>query len=142
MLPSFSEGPRIFCSFWILKFEALFTSSRPEAFLGKGVLKISIKFKREHPCWSAISIKLQSKEGLSERCSFLFLLLVFLIPDNGGEKKITCFGGGACLQSNNIRTLILGVRGCRLKAYVHLHVQGRGESKITKSKRTYFMDDT
>ena len=35
-------------------------SSRPEVFLGKGVLKICSKFKEEHPCRSAISIKLQT----------------------------------------------------------------------------------
>ena len=33
-------------------------SSRPEVFLGKGVLKICSKFIGEHPCRSAISIKL------------------------------------------------------------------------------------
>ena len=33
-------------------------SSRPEVFLGKGDLKISSKFTEEHPCRSAISIKL------------------------------------------------------------------------------------
>ena len=32
----------------------------PEVFLGKGVLKICTKFTGEHPCRSAISIKLQS----------------------------------------------------------------------------------
>ena len=31
-------------------------SSRPEVFLGKGVLKICIKFGGEHPCRSVISI--------------------------------------------------------------------------------------
>ena len=35
-------------------------SSRAEVFLRKGVLKICCKFRGEHPCWSAISIKLQS----------------------------------------------------------------------------------
>ena len=35
-------------------------SSRPEVFLGKGVLKICSKFTGEHPCRSLISIKLQS----------------------------------------------------------------------------------
>ena len=35
-------------------------SSRAEVFLRKGVLKICSKFTGEHPCWSAISIKLQS----------------------------------------------------------------------------------
>ena len=34
--------------------------SRPEVLLGKGVLKTCSKFTREHPCQSAISIKLQS----------------------------------------------------------------------------------
>ena len=33
-------------------------SSHPEVFLGKGVLKIYSKFTGEHPCRSAISIKL------------------------------------------------------------------------------------
>ena len=33
-------------------------SSRPEVFLGKVVLKICSKFTGEHPCRSAISIKL------------------------------------------------------------------------------------
>ena len=35
-------------------------SSHPEMFLGKGVLEIYSKFTGEHPCQSAISIKLQS----------------------------------------------------------------------------------
>ena len=37
-----------------------FRGSHPEVFLGEGVLKICGKFTGEHPCWSAISIKLQS----------------------------------------------------------------------------------
>ena len=36
-----------------------FTSSLPEVFLGKGVLNICSKFTGEHPCQSAISLKLQ-----------------------------------------------------------------------------------
>ena len=39
-------------------------SSHPEVFLEKGVLKICSKFTGEHPCRSAISIKLQSKATL------------------------------------------------------------------------------
>ena len=35
-------------------------SSHLEVFLGRGVLKICSKFTGEHPCQSAISIKLQS----------------------------------------------------------------------------------
>ena len=38
----------------------LLRSSRPDVFLGKGVLKICSKFTGEHPCRSEISIKLQS----------------------------------------------------------------------------------
>ena len=41
-------------------YRASYRSSHPEVFLEKGVLKICSKFTREHPCWSAISIKLQS----------------------------------------------------------------------------------
>ena len=37
-------------------------SSYPEVFLEKGVLKICRKFTREHPCRSAISIKLVAKQ--------------------------------------------------------------------------------
>ena len=39
---------------------SIFRSSHPEVFLGKGVLKICSKFTGEHPCGSAISIKLLS----------------------------------------------------------------------------------
>ena len=35
-------------------------NSRPEVVLGKGVLKICSKFTGEHPCRTAISIKLKS----------------------------------------------------------------------------------
>ena len=35
-------------------------SSRPEVFLENNVLKICSKFSGEHPCQSAISVKLQS----------------------------------------------------------------------------------
>ena len=38
----------------------LFRSSAPEVFLGKWVLEMCSKFTGEHPCRSAISIKLQS----------------------------------------------------------------------------------
>ena len=38
--------------------ENFFRSSRPEVFFGEGVLKICSKFTGEHPCRSAISIRL------------------------------------------------------------------------------------
>ena len=46
----------------IREFSPLF----PEVFLGKGVLKIQSKFAGEHPCQSAISIKLVSRDTLSQ----------------------------------------------------------------------------
>ena len=52
-------------------------------FLGKGVLKICSKFKGEHPCRSAISIKLLfniSKIALRHGCSHVNLLHVFRTP--------------------------------------------------------------
>ena len=53
----------LFLYFMVLKDNLLissasFRSSHPEAFLGKGVLKICSKFTGEHPCRSVIWIKL------------------------------------------------------------------------------------
>ena len=48
----------------------VFRTSRPEVFLRKGVLKICSKFTGEHPCRSAISIKL-----LCRKCSYKNALL-------------------------------------------------------------------
>ena len=45
---------------FLLLCKIIFRSSQPEVFLGKGVLKICSKFTGEHPCRSAISIKLLS----------------------------------------------------------------------------------
>ena len=50
-------------------------SSHPEMFLRKGVLKICSKVTGEHPCGSAISIKLLCnfiEIGLRHGCSFKF----------------------------------------------------------------------
>ena len=49
-----------------------FRSSHPDVFLGKGVLKLCSKFTGEHPCRSAISVKMQSNW-----CSLVHLLLIF-----------------------------------------------------------------
>ena len=53
----------------------LYRSSQPEVFFGKGVLKICSKFLGEHPCRSAILIKLQIVPWLS--CSPVNLLHIF-----------------------------------------------------------------
>ena len=58
-------------------------SSRPEVFLGKGVLKICSRFTGEHPCRSVISIKLQSnfiKITLWHGCPPVNLLHIFRTP--------------------------------------------------------------
>ena len=60
-----------------------FKSSHPVVFLGKGVLKICGKFTGEHPCRSAISIKLQSnfiEITLRHGCSPVNLLHIFRTP--------------------------------------------------------------
>ena len=58
-------------------------SSHPEVFLGKGVVKICSKFKGEHPCRSAISIRLQSdiiEITFRHECSPVNLLHIFRTP--------------------------------------------------------------
>ena len=60
-----------------------FRSSHPELFLRKGVLKIHSKFTGEHPCWSAISIKLLCnfiKIALRHGCYTVNLLHIFRTP--------------------------------------------------------------
>ena len=55
-------------------------SSRPEVFLGKGVLKICSKLIREHPCRSVISIRLLCnfiEITLRHGCSPVNLLSIF-----------------------------------------------------------------
>ena len=75
------------CGYIILKFRKTsitrFRSSHPEVFLGRSVLKICSKFIGEHPCRSAISIKLQSnfiEITLRHGCSPVNLLHIFRKP--------------------------------------------------------------
>ena len=73
-------------TFFLGHLELIFSyirSSHSELFLGKGVLKISNKFTGEHPCRSAISIKLQSnfiEIALRHGCSPENLLHIFRTP--------------------------------------------------------------
>ena len=63
-------------------FTKTFRSSRPEVFLGKGVLKICSKFT-EHPCRSVISIKLLwnfIEVARRHGCSPVNLLHIFRTP--------------------------------------------------------------
>ena len=57
-------------------------STHPEVFLGKGVLKICSKFTEEHPCRSAISIKLRNFIEIvpGYGCSSVNLLHIFRTP--------------------------------------------------------------
>ena len=58
-------------------------SSHPEVFLRKGVLKVCSKFTGEHPCRSAISIKLESnfiEITLRHGCSPVNLLHISNTP--------------------------------------------------------------
>ena len=62
---------------------SIFRSSHPDVFLRKGVLKICRKFTGEHPCRSAISIKLQSnlvEIVLRHGCFPVNLLHIFRTP--------------------------------------------------------------
>ena len=54
----------------------IFRSSRPEVFLGKGVLKICSKFTGEHPCRNVISMIFTLRHG----CSPVNLLHIFRTP--------------------------------------------------------------
>ena len=68
---------------WFAKFHIISRSSHPEVFLGKGVLKICCKFSEEHPCWSAITIKLFCnfiEITLRHECSPVNLLHIFKTP--------------------------------------------------------------
>ena len=54
-----------------IQYNAAYRSSHPEVFLRNGVLKICNKFTGEHPCQSAISIKLQSTSAWVFSCKFI-----------------------------------------------------------------------
>ena len=73
-----------------------YRSSPPEVFLGEGVLKIWRNDTVEQPCWSAISIKLQSnfiEITLRHGCSPVNLLHIFrtAFPKNTSEQLLLVF---------------------------------------------------
>ena len=79
MMPNSFLGKSVYTKGYLIRAR----SSRPEVFLGKGVLKICSKFTGEHPCQSAISIKLQSnffEIALRHGCSPANLLHIFRTP--------------------------------------------------------------
>ena len=74
------------CEFYYVSFLiifALYRSSPPEVFSGKGLMKIYSKSTREHVCRSEISIKLQNsftEITLWHGCSAVNLLHIFRTP--------------------------------------------------------------
>ena len=68
---------------WDHSKNVMFRSSRPELFLGKGVLKLCRKFAGEHICRCVVSLKLQSnfiEITLRHGCSPVNLLHIFRTP--------------------------------------------------------------
>ena len=64
---------------WLVRTDIV-RSSCPEAFLGKGVLKLCIKFTGEHPCRSAVSIKFQRnfiENTFRYECSPIYICCIF-----------------------------------------------------------------
>ena len=71
------------CMAGISSLATMFRSSPPEVFIGKSVLKICRKFTGEHPCQSAISIKLLCnfiEITFRHGCSPVKLLHIFTTP--------------------------------------------------------------
>ena len=91
----------------------IYRSSRPEVFLQKGVLKIWSKFTGEHPCRTAISIKLQSnfiEITFRYGCSPVYLLHIFRtsFPKNTCGWLLLCLKPTTdCLRTLSLKTLCL-----------------------------------
>ena len=70
-------------AFFSVSLKERYRSNHPEVFLGKGVLKTCSKFAGEHPCQSAILIKLLCNVieiSLRHECSPVNLLHIFRTP--------------------------------------------------------------
>ena len=82
----------------------IWRSSPPEVFLGKGILEICTKFTGEHPCRSAISVKLLCnfiEIALCHGCSInLQCIFRTSLPDNTSEELLLQFAGYIPLQMN------------------------------------------
>ena len=69
----------------------IYRSNHLKVFLGKGVLKICSKFTGEHPCQSAILIKLQSNfigVTLRHGCSPVNLQHIFRTPPKNTSGRL------------------------------------------------------
>ena len=85
----------------------MISNSHPEVFLEKGVLKIYNKFKGEHSCRSAISIKLL--------CNFIEITL----QHGGSLVNFLHFLRTSFIKNTFGRVLLYGVnRNTKLKVYI------------------------
>ena len=85
-----------------------YTSSCPEVFLEKSVLRICSKFTREHPCQSVILINLLCnfiEIALWHGCSLVNLLHIFRtpFPRNSSEWLLLAFLFTSCVQGETRR---------------------------------------
>ena len=86
---------------WLVRTDIV-RSSCPEAFLGKGVLKLCIKFTGEHPCRSAVSIKLQSnfiENTFRYECSPIYICCIFSEHLSLRTPLDGCFQNACCRSS-------------------------------------------
>ena len=92
---------------WLLSFYDFYDcrGSRPGVLLGKGILKICCKFIREHPCRSAISIKLF--------CNFNYSFKLHL--GMGVHLQICCIFSGHLYLKNTSAWLLLWLFPERMK---------------------------
>ena len=138
-----SVSPHEMCEYRTL---SIIRSSSPKVFIGKGVLKICSRFTGEHPCWSVISIKLQSniiQITLRHGCSPVNLQPFFRIPfyknTSGGVllNHVWCsflrkwVNFKSCLLQKKFHHNLLcimcsfrftGLTRCRLRSYWCVHV--------------------
>ena len=116
-------------------------SSRPEVFLRNGVLKICSKFTGEHPCRSAISIKLQSnfiEITLRHGCSPVNLLHISRTPFLKNTSGRLLLFWTAC--SNSLHKLFISdgknkTSSIKLKVFFYFWEVHR---TITTSQNTFF----
>ena len=76
-------------------------SNPSEVFRGKGVLKINSKFTGEHPCWSAISLKLLCnliENALRHGCSQNTFRTPFPKNNSGGLLPMKYFQISSCIS--------------------------------------------
>ena len=130
-----------------LSLDATNRSSPPEVFLRKGISIICCKFTREHPCRSAILIKLQSnfiEMALRHGCSPVNLLHIFraLFLKNASASTSSREGHWDCnsqligwhsVKSVQIRSSFWSVFSCIRTEYGDLRSNSKYSVRIQKN---------